>query len=130
MSDDSGQMRTLHRVLGGELGGEGLRVFDQAAFAIGDEVLLFIETRPRDGTLYTSALWQGKWVIAQDTAGGDRSVVCYSPDALQRGTFKGEPERLALAPMAGRVRAKLAGRSSRCGASFQPAPPYEELASD
>src|SRR4029078_4210844 len=39
----------------------GLQVFDQASFASGEDVLLFLEMRPRDHTLYTAALAQGKW---------------------------------------------------------------------
>jgi hypothetical protein len=49
--------------LGGEAGRRGLRVGGQPAFGVGEEVLLFLEVRPRDGTLYTSALWQGKWTL-------------------------------------------------------------------
>jgi hypothetical protein len=47
--------------LGGETGRRGLRVPGQAAFGVGEDVLLFLEVRPRDRTLYTAALWQGKW---------------------------------------------------------------------
>ena len=59
--------------LGGEAGRRGLRVSGQAAFGVGEEVLLFLEVRPRDGTLYTSALWQGKWNLQR--AGATRLAV-------------------------------------------------------
>jgi hypothetical protein len=49
--------------LGGEAGRRGLRVPGQAAFNVGEDVLLFLEVRPRDRTLYTAALWQGKWNV-------------------------------------------------------------------
>ena len=59
-----GQLRTgrlIIKQLGGESGAIGLQVFDQASFASGEDVLLFLEMRPRDHTLYTAALAQGKW---------------------------------------------------------------------
>ena len=97
----------------GRIGDEHLRVFDQAAFALGEEVLSFLEVRPRDGTLYTSALWQGKWEIEQVTRGGERVAVRYAPDALERGVFKGAPERRALAPLAYGMRARNSTDASR-----------------
>ena len=59
--------------LGGEAGRRGLRVPGQPVFGIGEDVLLFLEVRPRDGTLYTSALWQGKWNLHR--VGGTRVAV-------------------------------------------------------
>ena len=53
--------RVTIKQLGGESGPIGLHVFDQASFSSGEEVLLFLEMRPRDRTLYTAALAQGKW---------------------------------------------------------------------
>ena len=47
--------------LGGTIGRQRVTVVGQAAFVVGEEVLLFLEARPRDGSLYTSATWQGKW---------------------------------------------------------------------
>jgi len=61
--------RITIKQLGGAAGEIGLRVFDQAAFTTGEEVLLFLEMRPRDRTLYTTALAQGKWRISR-LAGG------------------------------------------------------------
>ena len=52
--------QVIVKQLGGEVEGKGLRVSDQAMFDFGEDVLLFLEARPRDGSLYTSALWQGK----------------------------------------------------------------------
>lgn len=56
--------------LGGRVGSVGLHVSDQADFHVGETALLFLEVRPRDGTLYTSALWQGKWKVERDASGG------------------------------------------------------------
>ncbi len=58
--------RVIVKQLGGVVGDVGLAVSDQPAFVIGEDVLLFLEIRPRDGTLYTSALWQGKWNIQSE----------------------------------------------------------------
>src|SRR5262245_44609180 len=55
--------RVVIKQLGGAAGPIGLEVFDQASFASGEEVLLFLERRPRDRTLYTAALAQGKWNV-------------------------------------------------------------------
>src|SRR5262249_32286046 len=58
--------------LGGRLGEQVALVTGQAEFVRGEDVLLFLEVRPRDRTLYTSALWQGKWSIERDIATGER----------------------------------------------------------
>ncbi len=53
--------------LGGEIGGLVLGIGGQAAFVRGEETVVFLETRPRDGTFYTSALWQGKFTVERST---------------------------------------------------------------
>lgn len=60
--------RIVIKQLGGLAGDVGLAVADQPTFAAGESVLLYLEARPRDGTLYTSSLWQGKWTIEGDVA--------------------------------------------------------------
>lgn len=114
--------------LGGDMGSEGLRVTDQATFAIGEDVLLFLESRPRDGTLYTSALWQGKWTIQRDELTGERMAARYRPEALERGAFRGLPERRALAVTADRIRAVRGSAALPHIRAFQAAPASEELA--
>src|SRR5712691_10302414 len=52
--------------LGGTVGDETMVVFDQARFSWGEDVLFFAETRPRDGSLYTASLWEGKWTVERD----------------------------------------------------------------
>jgi hypothetical protein len=64
--------------LGGVAGEVGLSITDQAQFTVGEDVLLYLEARPRDGTLYTTALWQGKWAI-QDDSRGDRVAIRSQP---------------------------------------------------
>jgi len=55
--------------IGGVVGEVGLSIVDQASFERGEEVLLFLEARPRDRSLYTTALWQGKWNLQITPAG-------------------------------------------------------------
>ena len=66
--------------LGGRLDNEGLMVPGQATFEAGEHVLVFLEARPRDRTLYTSALWQGKWSITIDPATNERMAFKREPD--------------------------------------------------
>jgi hypothetical protein len=64
--------------LGGVAGEVGLSITDQAQFTVGEDVLLYLEARPRDGTLYTTALWQGKWAV-QDDLRGERVAIRRQP---------------------------------------------------
>jgi hypothetical protein len=69
LKSDISDTRITIKQLGGLADNVGLSVPDQAMFTVGEEVLLYLEARPRDGTLYTTALWQGKWDVHQDAAG-------------------------------------------------------------
>jgi hypothetical protein len=64
--------------LGGVAAEVGLSITDQAQFTVGEDVLLYLEARPRDGTLYTTALWQGKWAVHDDLR-GDRVAIRSQP---------------------------------------------------
>ena len=51
------------KLLGGVTSQAGLAVGGQAAFAVGEDVMAFLEVRPRDGSLSVTGLELGKWTI-------------------------------------------------------------------
>ena len=59
--------------LGGVVGDTALVVGGQARFAPGEDVLVFLDVRPRDGTLSVAGLDAGKWTIASGVAARLRS---------------------------------------------------------
>src|SRR5207249_174597 len=77
---------------GGTVGDESLVVPEQARFAAGEDVLFFAETRPRDQSLYTASLWQGKWTIERDSQSYARIATRAVP-ASDRGVFGQDIER-------------------------------------
>ena len=113
-----GTDRVTIKQLGGIAGDMGLAVADQPTFEVGEQVLLFLEARPRDGTLYTAALWQGKWSIASGLSG--------------RVATRAEPgqsanvERRDLAALGEAVRA--AGPDRDAATSFQTQPQEASIA--
>jgi hypothetical protein len=72
--------RVVVKMLGGRAGDVEMRVDGQARLEIGQNVIVFLETRPRDGTLYPAGLWQGVWSIAGDGATAERR----GPDGVVR----------------------------------------------
>jgi hypothetical protein len=56
--------------LGGTLPTLGLAIADQATFRVNEAVLLFLNSRPRDGSLYTVGLERGKWDLVPSLATG------------------------------------------------------------
>lgn len=61
--------------LGGQVGTIALQVGDQASYAIGEDVLVFLAVRPRDGTLYPAGFELGKWRLMTDIASGQPRAV-------------------------------------------------------
>jgi hypothetical protein len=85
--------------LGGTIGSETMVVFDQARFSFGEDVLFFAEARPRDGSLYTSELWEGKWTIERDARTNARIATRERPEVTDRGIFRQELERRDLSSL-------------------------------
>ena len=78
LKGELGETSVVVKVLGGTLGNVGLFIADQASFASDERVLLFLNSRPRDGTLYTVGLSRGKWQVLPDLQTG-------APAALNGG---------------------------------------------
>ena len=51
------------KLLGGQMGRESLVIGDQAEFTLGEEVIAFLDVRPRDHTLSVAGLGRGKWTV-------------------------------------------------------------------
>jgi hypothetical protein len=105
-----GTRRVIVKQLGGEAGEIGLAIADQPSFTTGEEVLLFLEARPRDGSLATVALWQGKWTM--ETDGAARVAVRAEP--------AGGSERRELGAISTAV--KAASSSARALRFVEPSP--------
>lgn len=76
--------RVVVKQLGGLVADTALVVGGQAQFDLGEDVLIFLDVRPRDGTLSVSGLEQGKWTLSggdsataanRQTRGQDPSIV-------------------------------------------------------
>jgi len=117
--------RVTLKQLGGVSGGTALVVGGQARFAAGEEVLVFLEVRPRDRTLSVLGLAYGKWTLVEATV--DRpAMIARDLDGLDpagppRRELRAAAELEALAALAGtRVRAD--------GARLDPPVPDDEPA--
>jgi hypothetical protein len=73
--------QVIVKQLGGTIGTLMQVVWGQALFTPGEEVLVFLEVRPRDSTLYTAAHWQGKWVIQRNAFSGNALAAPLLPAA-------------------------------------------------
>ena len=58
--------RIVIKQLGGGVGDSVFHVAGQPQFLAGDDVLLFLARRPRDGSLYTISRGEGKWDVEAD----------------------------------------------------------------
>jgi len=79
------QKRIVLKQLGGSVGESGLRVFGQAGFALGERVLLYLNTAG-DGTLHAAHNFIGKFSVKQDASGRE---------FVERSAGAGEVEILA-----------------------------------
>jgi hypothetical protein len=95
--------------LGGRLGATALEIAGQPTFAVGENVLVFLEVRPRDRTLAVTALWQGKFTIVSGGADGEVAVR-QDPGGRARGVF-GDQAR-SLATWSGTLRSRVASAAT------------------
>ena len=114
--------RIVIKQLGGRVDDLALIIDAQASFAAGERVLLFLEVRPRDRTLSTTALWQGKWTIQGDQD-DRRRVVTRRPPESQTSTF-GSPVDVSsietVASLAAPVSTRAARDASRIDINVRP----------
>lgn len=100
------------RLLGGVHGTTALVVGGQAHFSPGEDVLVLLEQRPRDGSLAVTGLERGKWTIdaaaAADAPGATRALHVRAPGDRLRATVA---DVEALASLAG-TRVRLPARWS------------------
>lgn len=100
------------KLLGGTEGDRALVVGGQAQFVPGEDVLVFLDVRPRDGTLSVTGLERGKWTMNAGTgmpAAASRTLRD-APAAIARDVVPaGDLENLAA----------LAGTSVRLPASVR-----------
>lgn len=64
------EAQVVIKQLGGIVGNIGLRVDEQATYTVGEDVLVFLAVRPRDGTLYPAGFQLGKWRVLIDLSTG------------------------------------------------------------
>lgn len=104
--------------LGGVVGGTALVIGGQAQFAIGEEVLVFLDVRPRDRTLSVAGLEQGKWTFADatDPAAATREMRGHDPAVVVSRDRRTTASLRSLAALAGT-------RASAAGAVVAPAVP-------
>jgi len=94
--------RIVIKQLGGVVGDVGLSVGGQPGFTPGENVLVFLQVRPRDNTLQTANFWQGKWSIEPRSQGNV---------AIRHAGRDGDGVEVAyreidLAALEGRIRAR------------------------
>lgn len=94
--------RVVLKQLGGQLGQTALHIGGQAEFELGEDVFVFVDVRPRDGTLYVAGLEQGKWSIRGDTtlAGSPAAVRESHPFFVPQSTVVDRRGLLELETMA------------------------------
>ncbi|MFN7979472.1 MAG: matrixin family metalloprotease [Vicinamibacterales bacterium] len=106
---DGQPARVVVKQLGGLVGGTAFVVGGQALFTVGEDVLVFLDVRPRDNTLSVSGLEQGKWVLngAPDVAtSAVREMRAADPATVVARDYRSTTALQALAALAGsRVRA-------------------------
>lgn len=86
LKGDIRERQVVFKQIGGQIDDIGLRIGGQATFTPGEEALVFLEVRPRDATVYTTALGQGKWNVTNDGPSGQR-LATRSVRDRDRGIF-------------------------------------------
>ncbi len=115
---DGSPTRVVVKQLGGVVGNTAFVVGGQALFEVGEEVLVFLDVRPRDRTLSVSGLEQGKWIVtgqADSAAAATRETRGHVPGTVVSRDVRTVADLDALAALAGT-------RVHATGAVLQPDP--------
>ena len=108
--------RIVVKQLGGVVNDTAFVVGGQARFEVGEEVLLFLDVRPRDRTLSVAGLEHGKWTLTGSTDAATamaREVRGTDPGHVVSRDFKSMAQLQALAALTG-------GRASAAGVDLAP----------
>ena len=91
--------RLVLEQLGGEVGGIGMWVAEQATFRVGEDVLVVLTASPGDRSLHTVGLGRGKWTLDTSAIGGAAAGASLSPSGASPIISMAEADRLlALRP--------------------------------
>ncbi len=96
--------RVVVKQLGGIVGGTALVIGGQARFDIGEDVLVFLDVRPRDRTLSVAGLEQGKWLLtgsAEAATAATREVRGHDMATVVGRDYRSTVALDALAALAG-----------------------------
>ena len=108
---DGWPARVVVKQLGGVVGDTAFVVGGQARFEPGEEVLVFLDVRPRDNTLSVAGFEQGKWLLtgAPDPAtAATREIRGHDQSTVVVRDYRAVGDLDALAALAG-TRASAAG---------------------
>lgn len=96
--------RVVVKQLGGVVGDTAFVVGGQARFEVGEDVLVFLDVRPRDNTLSVAGLEQGKWLLdsaAPAAATAVREMRGTDPSLAVARDYRSAAAVQALAALAG-----------------------------
>lgn len=112
--------RVVVKQLGGVVADTALVVGGQAQFELGEDVLIFLDVRPRDGTLAVAGLEQGKWTLSGGDAAtaANRQTRGHDPSVVVAREYRSTTYLDALASLAGT-------RVSAAGAVLEPEVPAQ-----
>lgn len=122
---ESAPAQIVVKQLGGVVGSTALIIGGQAQFAVGEEVLVFLDVRPRDRTLSVAGLEQGKWTLtpsADAAPVATREMRGHDPAVVVARDVRTSTSLRALAALAGT-------RVSAAGAVVAPLVPSASVSS-
>ena len=100
------------RMVGGELNGKRLHIAGFPRFQVGEDVVLFLNSRPADVFGPTVGLWQGVFFVERDAATGKQTVTDYQ----HRPILDVRDYRFVVGlPRTGKQRAAVAAGSAPSG---------------